>query len=245
MDALFSPDHVIVTSVTSCERLGLSPVQAIFAMSSLTDEFRRVLPFALYSASPKLSALHATRRKLIALKSTTPDSNIASTSSCPKCGVLRLTRRCTSRTPLRTSGGSRASKDPNDLKVLPRGTATCANCGSTYQATSTAKHPTPSVRHMKRRRSRAINNEIDIDSSTSETPAGARPIETNPISTTANSSARPSAQPANPTEGPARKSRPKKRVGLQEVLARNRSQKEKSAAEAKHRAGLADFLVGL
>ena len=213
-------------------------------MSSLTDEFRRVLPFALYSASPKLSALHATRRKLIALKSTTPDSNIASTSSCPKCGVLRLTRRCTSRTPLRT-GGSRASKDPNDLKVSPRGTATCANCGSTYQATSTAKHPTPSVRHMKRRRSRAINNEIDIDSSTSETPAGARPIETNPISTTANSSARPSAQPANPTEGPARKSRPKKRVGLQEVLARNRSQKEKSAAEAKHRAGLADFLVGL
>lgn len=52
-------------------------------------------------------------------------------------------------------------------------------------------------------------------------------------------------QPTEPIGKPAGRSKSKKRVGLQEMLARNRNQKEKTAAEAKRRVGLADFLVGL
>jgi predicted RNA-binding Zn-ribbon protein involved in translation (DUF1610 family) len=215
-------------------------------MSSLTDEFRRVLPFGLYSSCPKLSALHETRRKLLSLKSTTPDSNIPSTWCCPKCGLIQLTgQRRDSMNPLNGLGTSRSLK--KSKKALSRpivGVGKCPNCGATpsHRLTSTAKHSMPSVRHMKNQRSRMINSETE--SPTPETPMAALSNGSN-VGTMSNNPATVSTtQSTKPTGGSTGKSRPKKHVGLQEMLARNRSQREKNAAETKL-AGLADFLVGL
>jgi len=216
-------------------------------MSSLTEEFRRVLPFALYSTSPKLSALHTTRGKLSALKNGTLPSNISSSLCCAKCGLLQFAGRGTSQGSAELLSDSRAlGVSNNSKKALSRPiarAAICANCGATrpHLPASAAKRSMPSVRHMKKRRNRTINNEPDTSASE---------IPTTPICDEAGAISRsPSTAPVTQTarlmEGSTGKSRPKKRVGLQEMLARNRAQKEKSAAEAKHRAGLAYFLVGL
>ena len=216
-------------------------------MSLLTDEFRHVLPFALYSASPKLSALHTTRRKILALKSRIPDSNIPSTLCCPRCGILQLTSRRTFRdaeNPLNKPVTSRFSGDLKNSSQSIVGAVTCTNCLATpsHQLISAARRSMPMVRHMRKQRNRTISSETDSPSP--ETPVATIANKLEPGIMNTNPPTVPVTQITKRTGGSTGKSRLKKRVGLQEMLVRSRSQREKNAAEAHH-AGLADFLVGL
>jgi hypothetical protein len=237
-------------------------------MASITEEYQRALPFALHNVSPQLAALHMTRARLLS------ENIIAlSTTSCVCCGSLilpaqgniRLRRvRVTDEAPRAPS--ARPNQSPSSSrsyrKIILR---KCAACGNQEFRPVDGNAPRfPSVRHTSKFKS--LETTINIASGTQPIQARGATIPDSvasqhstprainpklpgvspPATSLANTGATSNASPQAPASAKPPKARSnKKRSGLQEMLARNRTQKQNEGEEVGSRTGLADFLVGL
>lgn len=211
-------------------------------MSAITDAYRHALPMMMQSISPRLAALHASRDKLLS-ESNASTSNYTSTNACSGCGAMlhpNTTRRATRKAP-RQTGSKPQGSSRLALSRLKTVTETCNNCGHVrrHEISRAALKEMPSVRRMRMRR-RDIQMEEESVASLPSTPTPApNPVlsrvtskDASPSSLTPTTSTTPhptgSPTPRTHAESSG-KTRPKKRVGLQEMLARNRNQKDKAA----------------
>lgn len=227
-------------------------------MSAITDAYRHALPLMIQSISPRLAALHVSRVKLLT-ETSASTSNYTSTNACLSCGAmlhLNATRRATRKAARWTRSKPQGSSGQalSRMRVV---TETCDNCGQVrrHEISRRELKEMPSVRRM-----RSCRVETNVEEDTFIPPVSTFPAPIHILSTVASKPKSPSpSTPSTPNPLPAiesrlirshaeptGKSRPKKRVGLQEMLARNRNQKDKAAAaEGKRATGLADFLVEL
>ena len=239
-------------------------------MSLITEEYQRTLPFALYSVSPQLAALHATRARLLNGNLIAPLS-----PSCIRCGSIilpgqgsiRLSRR---RTTDRISGASdpRPVQTPSSSgsyqKILLR---KCAACGHQECRNIDGRNAQkfPSVRRASKSKSSESKNDATsgaplVRALTATPPGG--PVDQRSVSPAINTNhppgdsrrlsplastgltPNPSPHPSASAKFPKVRSN-KKRSGLQEMLARNRDLKRNENEEGGSRTSLADFLVEL
>ncbi|KAF8316893.1 hypothetical protein DL93DRAFT_2165990 [Clavulina sp. PMI_390] len=227
-----------------------------------TLEYRRIFPLAVQSISPKLSAAHATRAKLLNAKeghapSPASSSNVSSGSTalntkCDTCGYILLSG-FTSRAKNQNHKLSKITSSNSSL-VTKKYLRRCPNCRVSRKLTGphAGSSSFPAVRRMKQPSTTSpIITDTPLLSSSPPTSITPSPLTSVPTSPTPQSDPPTPNQPditKNAKTAPqgAPKARPKKNTGLQAMLARNRMQKEKNEAEAKHRGGgLANFLVDL
>ncbi|THV08490.1 hypothetical protein K435DRAFT_12752 [Dendrothele bispora CBS 962.96] len=188
-----------------------------------TTKFQNALPFALLGVSPALSALHVTRIRR-------SSSNLLPTDACAKCGTL-----------LRYGGSTtrivRKAKTSRTRYLQSK----CSHCGWTNQKpinsgneymfskrerTVTPKQPLPTPATSK-------EIELPLSSKTEKSVSAHVPAKTLPETSDSQNAASKS------------KSRPKKKTGLQEMLARNRLKEEKEKQAGQKSSNLAAFLDGL
>lgn len=227
----------------------------------ITSKFRIQLPLAIQPASRSLAALHVTRARL--LHHPGPETDVLRDTHCTKCGVflldgtgsVRLVRKA------RRTKGKKNAKSPGPRpydRVLRR---SCRMCGSVED-----------VPLEKTGRGLSVDNgNVDGPEATKLLIARTPSVATPPTGQTSATSSRPPSVAPNAVPPPppppsskastsaekspvpsqsrvnldARaKSRPKKKSGLQDLLARNRERQEQEK-KAGAGAGLAAFLQGL
>lgn len=181
-----------------------------------TIRFQHTLPYLLYSVSPQLAALHATRARRLS-----PHQIQSPSSTCPKCGAYLLAGNSSTRS-LRLHSGK-----PPHCRALRR---LCFACGG-VQITRFDVTDTPV----------ALASSTML---THASPSPSLPLVDVPRKSKLGPSPTLPCPPPAISQQP--KSRPKKKTGLQDLLSRNREkeQKEKNSKPGAQ-GGLAAFLEGL
>lgn len=233
---------------------------------SITEEYQRALPSAFHALSPQLAALHAIRTKILYREKGT------SFPSCFRCGSfilpgdghVRLQRR--SQPAPRTARSIRESGPySTSQKVLVRKCNACGHEERIKIAEEQASH-FPSVRKASRDKKIALAHigkveEPLLQHATTRLTAITIPAQSVGIrgavesTQTQNASrhgmqsssgASIDSQTASQSSKPIKSRQNKKRLGLQEMLARNKEQKDKEKEQqGTSRTGLADFLLDL
>ncbi|KAJ4478174.1 hypothetical protein J3R30DRAFT_3682721 [Lentinula aciculospora] len=229
----------------------------------VTAKFQASIPYALQSVSPALAALHTRRLRKISTEPTYPDFE---NSCCNKCGfylfagdsntrVVRMNKAKRRRTDAPTRTHSSSSTRARQ--------STCLQCGwvtesllddrglfptrqsSSVEISNVEQLHTPSTAAAK-----SIQNSGDAAveskavSSHKTEIVHRQPTSTSQFLTPPRSTV-PSASTSTFTKS---KSRPKKKIGLHEMLARNRAKEEKEKAKNISNGGqasLAAFLDSL
>lgn len=226
--------------------------------SPVTVEYRHSLALAIHGISPALSALHAARSRLLYHgTASTSTTNL----SCPRCGSIATPDRGHIRT--RTK---RPSTSAMAMKSVGLAVKFCYACGTTtrhVQSNTPYQKPTyPSVRSAAQNLHKRKLDDLPSVPVPSPSPAHKPNISLSPAPlplAVPRGPPNPTIAPlyvstSVPTSTPVIASKPKsrtskKRSGLQEMLARNRTQKEKEsktkAEQESHSGGLATFLTGL
>lgn len=183
--------------------------------SDVTAKFQNAIPFALRPISPALSALH-TRR----IRTGEPISS----ETCQKCGFYlfagdsstRVVRTDSSKRRRKTSGGIDKRSSSSSSSSTRARQSTCLHCGSVTE------FPLPSSLFPKRK---AYNLEVEQPSITVATSSDS---SADPKKVQAVAAVSTFSGPDTPAAPVKSKSRPKKKSGLQEILAQNRAKEEKT-----------------
>ena len=211
-----------------------------------TTKFQLALPFTLQSASPSIAACHAARVRLLH-----PDHPPLSPSNCPKCGRFLLDGAGTVRVARVKHPRSRLK-----TKALARSIQhICHSCGHLTRIPISGGNASLFARvrgHVSEPKASigAIDPPVmpqlpkhDPLQPGDPPNGGSRASPFMPI---------PQPQPPSPTPTPlssqpraSKKSRPKKKAGLQEMLAKNKERQAKEKAGGAGTTGLAAFLGGL
>ena len=235
-----------------------------------TAAFRSHLPAVLQSLSPSLSALHVARTRLLGLPQASQDA-FASTH-CPHCGAYMLDGDGVIRT-VRKKGRNRADRSM-PLKYVRRVCSVCGHAQDTRIDHGNASHYPSVRRRVSGKapaseaeeiataaalcagapvKAPSTSGEQSVSPSrglSSRAPSIAAPAQSGTSRTTTPVPTRPSSRPAaaatasKPQEPQKSKSRPKKKSGLQDMLARNRERQERDK-QAGSSGGLAAFLENL
>lgn len=237
------------------------------ALNAATAKFQLALPSLLTPISPHLAALHATRARILY-----PADPALADTHCTRCGAPFLaTGGCTRS--IRKK--SRHSKDDpaSGLRTLRR---SCRVCGydNDVQLSTTNTPAFPKTRDRARRKSSATVPRapgaatFTVSSSSSAQQAKQQPQTRAPESQPLPPSATPSSSRSSSLVPPPRsvatpvpaestkslpshgsvqsKPRPKKKTGLQSLLARNREkQEQEKKRDAGQGQGLSAFLQAL
>ncbi|KZT20356.1 hypothetical protein NEOLEDRAFT_872848 [Neolentinus lepideus HHB14362 ss-1] len=218
----------------------------MFAMDDITLKYQLSLPFLLQPTSPSLAALHACR-----LRRTHPQASTLRDTHCLQCGYLLSdglseVRTARARKKRRVSGGLMPKVlrkvcgscdhvqlyplDDGNAKLFPKAGKNTNRSGQTGRATELMRAGASSSSISKK--------DHDI------LPASSR--ETSVSRTEQKPS--PSPRSASPSvTDPVQVKRPKKKSGLQELLAKNRERERQEQARKGNEqdGGLASFLSGL
>ncbi|KAK7060588.1 hypothetical protein VNI00_001354 [Paramarasmius palmivorus] len=195
-----------------------------------TQKFQAAFP-TLLSASPKLAALHNARNLR-------DSASLQQADSCRKCGAFFSLQYDNQQY------GTRLVRLDTKKRALPRGTAvqtTCGNCGWTDRQI-VAKGSASLFQRRKSSAKSAANGKLlpENKERRSQVPPSAEP----PAVITKKLSPAPEvAEAAKQT-----RNRPKKKLGLQEMLARNREkveQEKRTGKDANSGSSLSAFLSGL
>ncbi|OCH94122.1 hypothetical protein OBBRIDRAFT_748415 [Obba rivulosa] len=231
--------------------------------ASATAKYQFALPFALSPVSPGLAALCACRAR-----AAYPAETTLSTSHCSHCGVpfhvgggsIRVVRL---RRP--KAGSSKGGDSEHPPRVLRR---SCEACGhvedmrvergnaSSFPPPQRARHAkssTPSIPDRVKlaaapSKSAGMHGQSQPEPSTRLAPlqtvlAAASPPSLKPTPPPIGSAGSRSSTPGPIAEATRTKTRPKKKSGLQDLLARNRQRQEEDKKADGH--GLSAFLQGL
>lgn len=254
--------HVRSFSVESNRRNLISATHLRQMTENITSRFRQDLSLALLPISPQLSALHASRHRLLAQKdpSIPVDASTSSTTTCTKCGGFLFpghgqVRVQTKR--VKENKGKRGGGEDTGSTTVQTLVKSCGLCGYTdhihMNGTRAARQKFKSVRgakrgiHVTRLPVALVPSVIDIPPTMPPPPAISFPtaiVAASPISargSASSSTLSPASIPA-PTSMKPRGN--KKRSGLQELLARNKAA-QKSDQSTKTSSGLQQFLTGL
>lgn len=229
----------------------------------ITARFRVQLPSVLQHASPALAAFHATKARL--LLHPAPEADVLRPTHCVRCGAYLLDGTGTVRAARRPVRGQTRGAKPY-VRVLRR---SCGSCGGeedvpleqaeavARQACANAGAAKASVQPALPATQRATpDTPATVQSRPSSLAPSRQPSQTPSTAPSRQHSQTPVATPpvpsrtATPAVGPAQnapdaraKSRPKKKTGLQDMLARNRERQEQEKKAAG--GGLAAFLQDL
>ncbi|KII95140.1 hypothetical protein PLICRDRAFT_169820 [Plicaturopsis crispa FD-325 SS-3] len=207
--------------------------------ATATAKFQLNIPATLLSASPGLSALHASRFRSI----NTTDAALLDQTHCASCGVFDAG----STSSVRTARPKKRRRQSTSREMLK----TCGVCGYETRMPLETGNAALFPRTKKTRHAATATASLSVPRSVVPSVAAATPATTMAPTPSQPSFPSPdrrssSVNPADP--GPRSGTRPKKKSGLQNMLARNR---EKAAAEQKGSkegapsSGLAAFLSGL
>ncbi|KAI0081757.1 hypothetical protein K474DRAFT_1768354 [Panus rudis PR-1116 ss-1] len=228
-----------------------------------TVKYQFALPYALHAISPALAALHASRARLLHYPD--PVCDILAASHCIRCGTYLLDGSGEIRTVREPPKKKRRTSTGQDAKRMLR--RTCGVCS--YQNDTPIERGNASAFPRVRRRKNAARDpslqatavslskkpqgpEQRAARLTSQTPApklksstpvpskAASPAPTMHVDQSRSST--PSASSSTTATPTRQKSRPKKKSGLQDMLARNRERQEQ---EKKQSQSLSAFLEGL
>lgn len=245
------------------KRVVSTSASSMQSAAAATAQYQLSLPFALSSVSPGLAALHACRARVAY-----PADPTLSTSHCSHCGVLfhagggtvRLVR---ARTPIGGSSNGRDGDSP--ARVLRR---SCGLCGHVQDVRvergneSLFPQPRQRIRDTKlttstlpdRPKAAAPLTKPDLNMRSQNQPGSHTRLAPSPSTlpaispsshkpTASASSSRSSTPAAN--RDVRSKSRPKKKSGLQDMLARNRQKQEQEQGKKADAHGLSAFLQDL
>ena len=237
-----------------------------------TAAFRSKLPFILQPISPSLAALHVTRARLQDLPEGSQDA--FSSTHCPQCGSYMLhgdaiTRILHSRSRIKVAQGRLAHS--TSVRYVQRVCRVCEHVQNVPIEHGGASHY-PSVRRRAAGKTRAPSPARKavpvVHPSKSSVRASTGPSQPSSALSSAPSSRAPSVHPptqpstpktntpiptrsvksseavSGPPEPHRSKARPKKKTGLQDMLARNRERQERDKQSGAS-GGLAAFLEGL
>lgn len=189
-------------------------------MNAVTAEYQSTLPFTLIHVSPGLAALHATRYRLLYPSDPSP----LQATHCSKCGSFLLSGQGE----VRVKRVTRAKRG-TPFRVLRR---TCQTCGShddlPLERGNAALYPKRKrVASLGQGNQPMVSRTLVPDESPAATPL-------------------PKLPPSSSTTSTLPKARPKKKSGLQAMLARNREREEKEKQERQSiSGGLAAYLAEL
>ncbi|KAI0774256.1 hypothetical protein C8Q74DRAFT_1368754 [Fomes fomentarius] len=251
--------HLLLSAVVFAPRLRLAMLPTTH--NPTTARFQLAIPSLLASISPSLSALHATRAHSLY----PADAALAGTH-CVRCGYPLIPSNSHTRS-IRKKG-KRSHGQSTIVRALRR---SCRNCGHDEDvpvAVADAFMAFPIPRDRAKRQS---SNIIQPRACIAATPPPdslvpgpsqprslqpvASPVPSRPVSSPAPAPVTPNtlatrhssagSSPAQQDHTRAR-SRPKKKIGLQSMLARNRErQEQEKKREGSHNHGLSAFLQGL
>ncbi|KAH7914177.1 hypothetical protein BJ138DRAFT_1057429 [Hygrophoropsis aurantiaca] len=202
-------------------------MSSVSESSTATTQFQFSLPFSLLSVSPALSALHASRvQRLYPIESVH-----LSPSNCSKCGAYLLDGGGTVNLP-RVRTRRRTSTSEKECTRVYR--KTCYICGASVDVPFS---PT-GAKLFSRVKTSSLKEKAIISHQNHGSPQSA-PIFPRPENPYHNSNPLNVKKPSRP----GTQSRPQKKTGLQEMLARKRETDKRSDKQKQHpHNGLAAFL---